>query len=153
MDDRQIGWGFVGLQVVLLLAVIFGPAGDDWGQPSWFRVITLIVRVLGFAVLVAGALGLGSSLTPTPVPIEAGSLKTGGLYGLMRHPIYTGVMLIVIGSVMGSSSFVRLVLGVATVVFFNVKARWEERKLIEHYPEYPAYAAVVPRFIPNPTKL
>ncbi len=152
MNDGQIGWGFVGVQIVLLLAVIFGPAGDDWSQPGWLRILTLAVRVIGFAILVAGALGLGSSLTPTPVPVDTGSLKTGGLYGLMRHPIYTGVMLIVIGSVMGSSSFIRAAFGAVTIVFFNVKARWEERKLIEHYPEYPAYASVVPRFIPNPTK-
>ena len=153
MDDKQVGWGFVGLQAVLLLAVIFGPSGNDWGQPGWLRVITLIIQVLGFAVVVAGASGLGSSLTPTPVPVDAGSLKTGGLYGLMRHPIYTGVMLIVVGSVLGSGSIARAVIGVITIAFFNVKARWEEGKLVERYPECPAYASVVPRFIPNPTKL
>jgi len=96
------------------------------------------------------ALRLGAALTPTPVPTERGTLITGGLYTFVRHPIYTGVLIIVVGLVIRSGSLLTLLVGVATVWFFNAKAAWEEARLAERYPDYPAYAAVTPRFVPRP---
>jgi len=150
MDDRQIGWLFVGIQIVLLAGVLFLPSSDDWGRPGWLSVIIWILRIVGVVLLIGGFFGLGSSLTPTPMPVDTGELKTGGLYGFVRHPIYTGVMLIVAASALLSGSYLRAALGVLLVGFFNVKARWEEVRLAQRYPEYAAYASVVPRFIPRP---
>lgn len=65
----------------------------------------------------------------TPVPKERAGLRTGGLYRFTRHPIYTGVLLFVVGTVVTSGSGWKLAVGVLTVVFFNVKARWEESQL------------------------
>lgn len=149
MDDRRTGWAFVGVQVILLALVILLPGGDDWTRPGWLRAAALAMNICGFVLLVAGTLGLGRSLTPNPVPLADGRLQTGGLYAFVRHPIYTGVMAIVVGVCLGSGSIVRAILGVTTILFFNVKARWEESRLARHYPEYRAYAAVVPRFLPR----
>jgi protein-S-isoprenylcysteine O-methyltransferase Ste14 len=79
-----------------------------------------------------------------------GELVTTGLYQFARHPIYTGVLAIVVGLTLRSGSWITLVLGIAGVVFFNVKAAWEERQLAEAYPSYVAYADNTPRFIPRP---
>lgn len=87
-------------------------------------------------------------LTATPVPKAHAGLRTGGLYRFTRHPIYTGVLLFVIGTVVASGSVWKLALGVATVLFFNVKARWEESQLRAAYPGYEAYAARTPRLHP-----
>ena len=150
MSDRFIGWTFVAIQVALLGALIFLPGSDDWPTPQWLRTMGTIVNVLGFALLIVGGLGLGSSLTPTPVPREAGQLTTGGLYRFVRHPIYTGVLMIVVALVVSSGSWVHLVIGVVTVVFFSVKARWEEQRLRLEYPDYDVYASSTGRFVPIP---
>lgn len=139
----------VALQVVLLLAVVFLPAGDDWGRPGWLRGLALAINITGFLLLAVATIGLGRSLTPHPLPLTDGELQTAGLYAFVRHPIYSGVMAIVIGISLGSGSFVRAAVGAATILFFNAKARWEESRLVDHYPEYAAYAAVVPRFLPR----
>jgi protein-S-isoprenylcysteine O-methyltransferase Ste14 len=86
MSDRVIGWSFVAIQVVLLGALIFLPGSDDWPTPQWLRSLATVVNVLGFALLIVAALGLGSSLTATPVPKKSGQLKTGGLYRFVPVP-------------------------------------------------------------------
>jgi protein-S-isoprenylcysteine O-methyltransferase Ste14 len=149
VKDSQIGWLFVGAQIALLAGVILLPSGDDWERSGTVRLIALAINILGLLVLIVGVLGLGRSLTPSPVPMADGELQTGGLYAIVRHPIYTGVMALVIGVAVGSGSLVRAAVAAATIIFFNVKARWEESRLVRKYPEYPAYTTTVPRFIPR----
>ncbi len=139
----------MGAQIPLLAGVILLPTGDDWDRGGAIRLIALAINLVGLLVFVVGVLGLGRSLTPSPIPMADGQLHTGGPYALVRHPIYTGVMALVIGVALGSGSLVRAAIAAATLLFFNVKARWEETRLVRKYPEYPAYATTVPRFIPR----
>lgn len=46
--------------------------------------------VVGVAVSAAGVIGLGQSLSPWPAPVKDSELKTDGIYGIVRHPTYTG---------------------------------------------------------------
>ncbi len=153
MNESLKGWAWVGAQFVLLGLVILLPAGDDWSRPGWLRTIGLLINLSGLALFALGVKGLGRSLTATPVPLERGELQTGGLYRFMRHPIYAAVILIIVGISIGSGSIVRAAIGAGTIVFFNAKARWEERRLAQTYPAYASYASVVPRFVPRPVRL
>ena len=137
-------------QVVLLVLLIALPGSDDWPTPSWLRTIAQVVFVAGVVVLIVAALGLGRALTPTPVPAERGDLRTAGVYGYVRHPIYSGVLLIVVGVTLRSGSWLTVAVAVVTFVFFDRKARWEEARLAERYPQYADYAARTPRFVPRP---
>ncbi|HSL74714.1 MAG TPA: isoprenylcysteine carboxylmethyltransferase family protein [Ilumatobacteraceae bacterium] len=150
MSRSAVGWAWVAGQVVLLVALVVVPGRDDWPTPAWLRLVAQVVFVTGIAVLIVASLRLGRALTPTPVPTSSGQLQTGGLYRYVRHPIYSGVLLIVVGITLRSGSFAVLALAVATVVFFDRKARWEEARLAERYPGYAEYAARTPRFVPRP---
>lgn len=149
---RYIGWIFVAIQVVLLVALIALPTQDDWSVERWLSGIAWAIGLAGGVILLVAARGLGSALTPTPMPTERGRLTTTGLYRLVRHPIYTGVLMIVAGVVIRSANTLALILGLIILGFFMVKARWEEGQLREHYPEYDAYAKAVPRFVPSPSR-
>lgn len=149
VNDSQVGWLFVGIQIALLAGVVLLPTADDWERTGAIRLVALAINVIGLLVLIVGVLGLGRSLTPSPMPMSDGELQTGGAYAIVRHPIYTGVMALVIGVALGSGSLLRAAIAATTLVFFNIKARWEESKLVQRYPEYPAYATTVPRFIPR----
>lgn len=148
MSDRHVGWVFVGVQVALLTSLVVMRGGDDFDPPQWLDLAAATAVLAGAGLAVAAALGLGRSLTPTPVPSGAGTLHTGGLYRLARHPIYTGVIVIVVALAASSGSVVAVAVGAATVAFFHVKARWEERRLVARYPGYAEYAARTPRFLP-----
>lgn len=149
MSDRLTGWLIVAVQAFLLIALVALPGGSAWPTPGPLRVLANVAVGIGLVVVVVAGLGLGPSLTPTPVPRRTGRLVTNGFYRWVRHPIYSAVLLIVVGLVLGSGSVARLTVGAITVAFFNAKAAWEERRLAARYPGYGAYAAVTPRFVPR----
>lgn len=144
-----MGRAFVVLQILLLGALVVLPGGGDWPTPWWLHRGGSAVTALGVAIVVVAALRLGRSLTPTPVPKDDGQLATGGLYRFVRHPIYSGVLLIVVALVASSGRWLHLALGVATLGFFAAKARWEEARLDRAYPAYAEYAARTGRFVPG----
>ena len=152
MSPRAIGWAFVGVQVGLLVTLVILPARTDFPLPQHVRTLADIVFWLGVSFAVVAGLTLGRSLTATPVPTTAGTLRTSGVYALARHPIYTGVILIVAAMAVRSRSFISVAVAVATLGFFHLKAVWEEHQLTAVYPGYPAYAARTPRFIPSPRR-
>ena len=136
-------------QAALLIALVVLPGRSDWPTPTAVEVAASAFYFAGFAIIIVASLSLGRSLTPTPVPVNYGALKTGGLYRFVRHPIYTGVLAIVVGLTLRSGSWISLVVAAVTVVFFTVKARWEEGQLMERYSGYAHYAAKTPRFVPR----
>ncbi len=151
MNRSVVGWLWVAAQAVLLLVLVLLPGRSDWPTPTLVDVVAQVLFFGGLALVIVAALGLGRSVTPTPVPVTYGSLTTGGLYRFVRHPIYTGVLAVVAGMTIRSGSVIHLAVAAATVVFFDRKAAWEERRLAETYPGYDRYAAVTPKFIPRVT--
>jgi protein-S-isoprenylcysteine O-methyltransferase Ste14 len=146
--DTVIAWVFVLVQFALLVLILFLPSGDTWTAPTWLATMAQWLQWVGAAVLVIGVINLGRSLTPLPSPIAHGELRTGGLYRLVRHPIYTGIMALVIGTAIRSGSVAVAAATGALIAWFAWKARWEESRLRERYPDYAEYAARVPRFVP-----
>lgn len=153
MNKTAMGWAFVALQALLLATLVLLPSGDDWSRSSALSALAVLLFVAGVGLMLVSALRLGRSLTATPVPVAGGAMVNTGLYRFMRHPIYTGVMALVVGIALRSRSWATVAVAVATLLFFNIKARWEEARLREHYADYDRYAAATPRFVPTPLAL
>jgi len=149
VSERTIGWAFVAGQAVLLATLVLLPGGGDFETPGWVHVAADVVFWAGVAIAVAAAVSLGRALTATPVPNGSGELRTGGLYRFARHPIYTGVILIVAAIALRSGSWWKVAVAATTIAFFVAKTRWEERRLDERFPAYDAYAATTGRFFPG----
>jgi protein-S-isoprenylcysteine O-methyltransferase Ste14 len=139
----------VAVQVVLLVAVVVVPNADHWPTPAWVLAASSVLTVGGMIVVVVSVLWLGRSITPNPEPRASATLQTGGPFRWVRHPVYSGVLLLVTGVALRTGNVVAFVVAVVTVVFFHAKARWEEGRLAATYPEYAAYAARTPRFVPR----
>jgi len=113
------------------------------------------VRWLGGAFLVAGlgvglwgARSLGPSLTPGTEPLPNAPLVIAGAYAHVRHPIYLGVVLALVGYTLAWSNWtLALVLGLVSLKFFEAKAKAEERWLLARYPLYEPYMRRAPRRI------
>jgi protein-S-isoprenylcysteine O-methyltransferase Ste14 len=75
----------------------------------------------------------------SPEPKADGHLVTRGVYRWLRHPMYTGITLLVIGLALRTPTLWVAVAGVALIALLLVKARFEERLLAARYPDYPAY--------------
>ncbi len=77
-------------------------------------------------------------------------LKTEGIQSKIRHPLYTGTILLVIGYVLFNPLLTSLVILVALLVYLPFGIHWEEKKLIKLYGEaYEEYRKQVPALIPS----
>ena len=104
---------------------------------------------VGIAIMVVAALGLGRGLTASPLPNDRAQLRTAGLYGLVRHPIYSGLLLFSLAQVVSSGRLLVALAGLLLTVLINAKARWEERRLGERFEGYREYADRTARFVPG----
>lgn len=100
--------------------------------------------------------------------VHTTTLVTNGLYGIVRHPQYTGGLLLIIALILVSQYWIVVIAGIIALVVFYYDITKEDKKLIKIYGEpYRRYMRKVPRtnFIlglirvvkrkgkPNPTQL
>jgi len=146
------GEGWVVAQVMLgCLVALFGFVGPDWpaSMAGTFTMAGIVVVAAGLVLLLAGAVALGRSLTPLPRPKDEASMRERGAYGLVRHPIYGGAILVAVGWSMAGTALA-LVPTVLLAAFLELKSRREEAWLVERYTGYEAYRRRVRwRFVPG----
>lgn len=107
-----------------------------------------VMMIVGAAVALAGARALGKNLTPLPKPAEKAQLVRHGIYAVIRHPLYSSVILVSIGWTLVWQSWPTLWVAITLVPFFHAKARYEERWLRRKFSGYADYERQVRRFIP-----
>lgn len=158
MKEKPNGSGFIargGLwvlaQIVLLGAILVAPhLGAQrflWaGSGSMAIGATLIL--LGCILAISGFIALGSSLTPMPHPRDDSELRTNGVYRLVRHPIYGGLVLGAAGYATLFPSSMEIALVLCAVLFFDRKATREERWLQNRYPAYMEYSRSTRKLFP-----
>lgn len=77
-------------------------------------------------------------------------LQTRGIYALVRHPQYMGLILIVLAFNIQWPTLPTLAMAPVLIVMYVLQARREERELAARLgTDYLRYAARVPRFIPR----
>jgi protein-S-isoprenylcysteine O-methyltransferase Ste14 len=153
MNDNTRGNLYVAIQFAFLALLIFAPSGALWPTGGLVGVAVDALEVVGIAVLLVSFINLGKSLTAHPMPLASGKLKTTGLYAVVRHPIYLGLLLVAAGLTVHGASIWHLVGFVGLSVLLHVKAGFEERLLRAAYSEYEAYARRVGRLIPKFSQL
>ncbi len=119
-------------------------------RPSLLRLIGTAVYLVGLAIAIIGRLQLGknwANLEDYQVLSEQ-ALVTGGIYKYIRHPIYTGDMLLLLGLELALNSW--LVLSVVLVVIVVVRQALAEEVLLSTvFPGYDAYRKRTKMFIPG----
>jgi len=92
---------------------------------------------------------LGRNWSGTVTIKEDHELITTGPYGIVRHPIYTGLLLAFIGSAIAIGEWRGLVGVVLAFLSFLLKLRIEERWMRERFGDaYRAYCRRVPALVP-----
>ena len=83
------------------------------------------------------------------MPSVRDKLVRHGLYAYVRHPIYSGGMLIALGLGLLKPTSTVLSAGTLGIFWLVIQARLEEVDLLQRLPEYRRYMEQVPRFIPR----
>ena len=152
LGPRGEGW-VVGQLVLLAIIAIVG-LRDLYGHGSltpWGPAVS-VVGIM--AIVVAGGLAargiwdLRSGLSPFPRPVAGAPLIESGAYRLVRHPIYSGLVLGAIGWGLVTGSVPAI--GAAGLLFLLLaaKSHREELWLAAIHPRYAAYRQKTKRLIP-----
>lgn len=147
--DEWIGWTLVSLQFSLL-GTLAAEVVRRLPHLRRRRALPAAASLLvGGGLALWGAGGLGRALRAHPAPAAEAVLRTGGAYGWVRHPIYSGVLIAAAGAGALAGTWRALGAFAALVALLQVKSRYEERLLRGRFEGYEAYAARTPRFLPR----
>jgi protein-S-isoprenylcysteine O-methyltransferase Ste14 len=142
---------------IYLLARFFGLDRTDLSASLWSTLLgvelgMLISMVLGYALLFAG-LGLFAQGWRELYRARKGNrLAEDKLYGLVRHPQYTGLFIGLFGEgIVHWPTLFSVALFPIIVLVYTLLARREEKKIVELFgTRYEAYRRRVPMFFPKP---
>jgi len=147
MDDLQKGKRLVFLQLALIIVLALFP--DSATVDQRLSIGGTVLLAIGLVILFAGFKGLGKSLTANPVPIEDGKLVTTGIFSIVRHPIYLGLLVVTLGLVVSSGVWAQILVWAALAMLLTYKMRWEEVLLTAKYKGYAEYMNKVPGLVPG----
>jgi protein-S-isoprenylcysteine O-methyltransferase Ste14 len=105
------------------------------------RIAGTALGLVGLLLMLVAIVNLRRVIQISPSPREGGHLVTSGVYRYFRHPIYTGIVLIVLGLLLRQPKVPVAVAAVVVIAFLAAKVRFEESLLLARYSGYAAYRA------------
>lgn len=128
---------FLGVGIVLLPPQEISPA---------LYIASLLLIISGIIFAICAGLVLGRSIGILP---EARRLVTWGPYAVVRHPLYLGEIVAMIGVALQYLSVWALLLLGLQCAFQLQRIKYEERVLLKFFPEYGGYAERTARLVPG----
>jgi protein-S-isoprenylcysteine O-methyltransferase Ste14 len=147
-------WGqFAGIRVGILLVLLLllrlrAFKGHVGTNNPWLEGIGLAVFLLGLALAIWARVYLGRNWGMPMSQKADPELVTSGPYSRVRHPIYSGIILAMIGTTIAVSLY-WLVAVVLLGAYFLYSAIMEERSMARLFPDtYPEYKRSTKMLIP-----
>jgi protein-S-isoprenylcysteine O-methyltransferase Ste14 len=120
-----------------------------WGRTLMTGLLGDAIALAGLAVMLWARVTLGRNWSGGVVLKEDHELVTGGPYRFVRHPIYSGLLLLTLGWAVWRGRGVGLLSLAALLLLLWVKSRAEEQLMIDHFGDaYRSYKARVKALIP-----
>lgn len=141
------------LTLTLVVATFVLSALDHrfgWSQvPVWLVIVGDVLVAAGLSV--AQLVVVQNNYAAATVRVEAGQpLVSTGLYGLVRHPMYTGAAVMMVGTPLALDSYWGLLGVLASAPVIVARIRDEEQMLIEELAGYAEYTTKVRyRLVPH----
>ena len=146
-----VGYGLIGLSARLLLSghhlAVTWPLWPVDPALGWFL---LACQLAGFAFMWWARIHLGTLWSSSVTRKDGHRVVDTGPYRLVRHPIYTGILLSTLALVMEMATPAALAGLVLAVIGFWLKARLEERFLGRELAsaDYDTYRRRTPMLLP-----
>lgn len=120
------------------------------GDPAVFEVSGIFVFIIGLIIRWIAIFQLGNLFTIDVAISSSHTLKTDGLYKIMRHPSYLGLGLIIIGLTLLMNNLLSGFIVIIPIFFIiNYRIRVEEKALTNEFDEqYRQYKLRVKKIIP-----
>jgi protein-S-isoprenylcysteine O-methyltransferase Ste14 len=151
--------GFVGYRLVAILTVLgctlvgrlihASAQAQLWHTTLALGVAADCIVVVGAAFTVWARITLGRNWSAEVTFKQDHELIESGPYALARHPIYTGLIAMGLGTAINYGRAIGAVLFLALCTGLWWKARQEEQIMTRHFPDaYAAYKARVHAIVP-----
>lgn len=134
-------------QAILVTIII---AGVPVFITFFIKLVGIVATTGGLYFICRGIWDLKQNLTPFISPISGNQLVTSGIYGSVRHPLYTGLISVCLGASIFSDTVDKAVLTAFLAFLLDKKATREEELLQEMHPmTYQIYVENTKKLIPT----
>lgn len=87
-------------------------------------------------------------MSPLPYPSRTTTIVKTGIYSIIRHPIYSSLILLFTGYTIYWPAYFSLILCVCLIYFFVQKVKVEEQYLKEKFNDYGDYCLKTKKLFP-----
>jgi protein-S-isoprenylcysteine O-methyltransferase Ste14 len=151
--------GFLGYRVVAVIVIVglitagrlleLSPQSRLWHTTLALGVVSDCIVLAGTAFTIWARITLGGNWSVEVTFKQDHELIESGPYALVRHPIYTGLIMMALGTAIHYGRAIGVALFFALCAAIWWKAREEERIMGSHFPDaYPEYKLRVRAIIP-----
>jgi protein-S-isoprenylcysteine O-methyltransferase Ste14 len=135
--------------VVLTLLIRLGVFRDyGLNADPWRAGLGLVLFVFGLGFAIWARVHIGRNWGTPMTQKEEPELVTSGPYHLVRHPIYSGILVASVGTAV-ALSWLWLIAVALAGTYFLYSATVEERYLTEQFPDtYPTYKHATKMLVP-----
>lgn len=112
---------------------------------NYFLISALIISIL---LALWAMIIMKFNFNGAPEVLPEVTLITSGPYKLIRHPMYTALLGLGTVWIINDFSIIRLVLFIIMLIDLLIKLNYEEKFLLEKFPEYSEYRKHSKRIIP-----
>ena len=127
---------------------VYTPAAGSLGLSALIAALPVVV-LLGLLFAGWARIHLGGNWSGTVTVKENHTLVTGGPYHFVRHPIYTGLLLALIGTALAIGAAYGFIATGLILIGFVIKLEVEEARMRDTFPEYADYSRHTARLIPK----
>ena len=154
--ERRRSWygsGMIPVVIIFGVVRVLVPHAD-WQHVTfyapWARFSGLAILLAATALALWARFVLGLMWSAAPAVKEGHQLRTSGPYAITRHPIYTGLLGMLLGTVLVAGGGLWIVPFPIALILIEFKIRIEERFMTAEFPkEYPRYRKRVPQLVPG----
>jgi protein-S-isoprenylcysteine O-methyltransferase Ste14 len=117
---------------------------------DWIRITGGVLQIAGLAFCIWARLHIGRNWSGMVTLKEGHTLVRSGPYGLVRHPIYSGLLLAILGHAISNGKLAGLIALAILVLEWKRKSLMEERLMLEQFgAEYARYRREVKGLVPG----
>lgn len=117
------------------------------------QALAVVLTALGLGLAAYARLYLGRNWSAEVVIREGHQLVRSGPYARIRHPIYTGLLVAILGAVLATGELRAIVSFLIFLIAFTLKAKQEERFLAQEFgDEFEQHRRKTGLFLPRLTR-
>jgi protein-S-isoprenylcysteine O-methyltransferase Ste14 len=153
-QKRRFEFRFWLFAVVVVLVLVFprwfaARSGSIvWPQTIMTNILAVVATVLGLILIIRSRRALGQSWSSEIVIREKHELVERGPYAYIRHPLYSGLLLMLMGVALYYGRKTWIIVFVCCFFGLYLKSQMEEHLLAKTFPAYAEYKQRTKALIP-----